>query len=418
MARRLRKLIKRFDLIEDNRARITLGPNVRLNPQLNVVHLQAAPSGLFPITPDLYVKTWVTNPNTVKQWLGFEAVVTHAFDALGNQLTFDGFKLNDGTTDLYWDGAAWSAAGASDWNTEADIAANIATFPVDSLSIQVIVNLGTTDPSVSPSLQAIKILYSSDIEFQEDIIYKSLLKDLREGIRPITAHPVKLPADSNTIDLVNDFPLKTPYNVVGIDAVYDHTNDPNHLVDLFQSYDTGTKVITLTSVLTAGTVAWIRITYEPEVSVTTKRTYIEIAKVPALVISDINVIDFGEGQGDDTVVNKATGQGTRVLAPAQYDIEFVLRCLTDKARDQQRLADAVKEYFDQNPLIRSRGMDETYRLWLTDEFDQVGQIGQEETETSQLRFRIVKALFYNRGDAQVFAVGAFTVSGPPDLIVS
>ena len=419
MARRLRKLIKRFDFTEPERARITLSSSeIRLNPDLHLIQLTADASGLFPLTADLHVKTWLTNPNTVKQWLSFEVVVAHAFDEDGVQLTFDGFKLNDGTTDLYWDGGAWSAAGASDWSTEADIATNIATFPVVSQSIQVIVNLGTLDETVSPSLTTIKILYASDIEFQEDIIYRSLLKDLRENIRPITAHPVKLSVDSTTIDLINDFPVKTPYNIVDIDSVYDNDGDPNHLTDLFASYNPGTKVITLTGLVTAGTVVWIRIIYEPEVSVTTKRTYIEIAKVPALVLADINVIDFGEGQGGDTVVDKGTGSGTRVFAPAQYDIEFVLRCLTDKARDQQRLADSVKEYFDQNQLIRSRGMDETYRLWLTDEFDQVGEIGQEETETSQIRFRIVKALFYNRGDEQVFAVERFTVNGPPDLVVS
>lgn len=418
MARRLRKLIKRFDFTEDERKRIILGADVRLNPNLHVVHLQEDADGLFPTAADLFVKSWLTNPNTVKQWLGFEAVITHAFDEDGAQITFDGYKLNDGTDDLYWDGGAWSVAGASDWNTEAEIAANIDTFPVTNQSIQVIVNLGTIDDTVSPSLNAIKILYSSDIEFQEDIIYRSLIKDFRENIRPITAHPVKLATTSSTIDLANDFPIKTPYNLVDIDSVYDQDNDPNHLTDLLLSYDSGTKVITLTGSLPAGTVVWIRFIYEPEVSVTTKRTYIEIGKVPALVISDIDFIDFGEGQGDDTVVDKATGSGTRVFAPAQYDIEFVLRCLTDKARDQQRLADAVKEHFDKNPLIKSRGMDETYRLWLTDEFDQVGQTGQEETETSQIRFRIAKALFYHRGDEEVFVVKRFTINGPPDLVVS
>ncbi|MCH7726059.1 MAG: hypothetical protein IH991_06205 [Planctomycetes bacterium] len=424
------KLIKRFDFVEANRDQIELGANIRLNPDINRVQLVEIPAPFrnndtlpreppptFPTTIDLFVKTRVTNPRNVKEWTLFESVVQHAFDEDGVQLTFTQYRLGDGTNEFFWNGSAW-VVNTVDWNTEADVADNISDFPVTSLQLQVIVNIGTNDKTVTPFLQAIKVLYKSDIEFQEDLVYRSLVPDLRENIRPITDFPVQLGSDSSTIDLTNDFPLKTPYNIVDIDAVFNDDVDPNHLVDIFTSFNPVTKVITMNQVISSGTIVAIRIIYEPEVAVTTKRTYSEISKVPALVIADINVAESAESQGDDTVMNNNTGVGTRVRGPLQMDIEFVLRCLTDKARDQHRLADEVKRHFRQNPLIRSRGLDEPYRLWLIDEFDQQGVIGQEETESSRLRFRIVKALFYNRGDEQVFAVKRFVVQGPPDLTVS
>lgn len=416
---RIKKLIKCFEFSEPNRSRITLDSDIRLVPEKHYVQLKADPtSGLFPTTADIKVATWTTNPNTVKQWLGFQADIVHPKDDLGNPLTSAGFRLTDGTDEYYWDGAAWTVSTTS-WSTEAEIANNIATFPVAAQTIGVLVNLVTTDGTVTPTLYRVKILWGSDIEFKEDLIFRSIVPELRENIRPISDFLIEKAASSTTIDLNTDFPLKTPYDVVEIDSVYDHDGDPNHLTDLFSSYDTGTKVITLTSSVAAGTKVWIKFIYRPDVVVLRKRTYSELAKVPAIVVSDVNEVDSAESVlGGDAVINRSSGAGTRVFAPSQIDIEFQLRCLTDKSRDQTRLNDEIKRHFEQQPLLRSRGLDESYRLWLIDEYDHQGLIGQEEIEVSRIRFRIVKALFYTRGSEDITAVERFVISGPPDLTVS
>jgi len=409
------KLIKNFEFQEKNRERITLGPNVRLVANEHKVQLKDT-NGVYPIDPDLYVKTWVANPINVKQWLLFESVIAHWYDDDGSPITSDGYRLGDGTDEYWWDGGDWVINNTS-WNTEQEICDNINTFPVSSLKLQVIVNLVTTDSEYTPVLYSVKVLYSSSIEFKEDLIYRSLIPALKEGIRPIADYPVKLSADSDTIDLKNDFPLRTPYNVVEIDSVFDNNSDPNHLLDLYSSYDYNAQVITMTTTLSAGTVVWIKLIYEPEVAITTKRTYNEIGKVPVLVISDYNNISSKEGQGSETVMNKATGVGTKVHAPLMLDIEFVLRCLTDKARDQVRLTDMVKSYFRRNPVLWSKGLDEPYRLWLIDEIDHQNPLGESEIDSARLRFRIANALFYNRGDEVAYAVKRFVVQGPPNLIV-
>ena len=413
---RTKKLIKCFDFAEDNRGRITLGPDVRLNPDTHMIQLQEDADGKYPTSTDLYVKTWVTSPQNVRQWLLFEVAIINWYDDDGDPITSDGYRLGDGTNEYWWDGGSW-VIDTVNWNTEAEVADNISTFPVTEKSIQVIVNLETSDKNYTPHLYSIRVLYASNIEFQEDIV-RSLVASLKDNIRPITDYPVKLAADTDTIDLINEFPLKTPYNIVDADSAFDHDSDPDHFVDLLGSFNPTTQVVTLNTILTAGTTVWLQLVYRPEVAVTTKRTYIEVGKVPALVVSDMYAIGKRQGQGDEAVVNKATGSGTKVLAPLMLDIEFVLRCLTDTARDQHRLTDEVKRYFRQNPQLTSRGLDETYRLWLVSEFDQQDPFGSAEVQSASLRFRLANALFYNRGDETVHAVKRFVISGPPNLIVS
>ena len=71
---RLKRLIKYFRFEEGNRNRIELGVGIRLNPETHRLQLaepyDADPAGAT-------ARTWVTNPHTVKQWLGFEAVIHH-----------------------------------------------------------------------------------------------------------------------------------------------------------------------------------------------------------------------------------------------------------------------------------------------------------------------------------------------------
>lgn len=97
-------------------------------------------------------------------------------------------------------------------------------------------------------------------------------------------------------------------------------------------------------------------------------------------------------------------------APLAVDIEFTLRCLTDKAQDQDRLVDEVKRWFRLNPLITSKGMDEAFRLWLLGEGqDQEGT--QDEVHTGLLRARLVRALFFDKPAVEVFATQRLVITG-------
>jgi len=413
---RVKRLIKRFQFEERNRSRITLGTDVRLNPETHRLQLKETSAGTYPTTADLYAKTWVTTPERVRQWLSFEAEIVHPKDDLGQPLTSAGYRLSDGTDEYWWDGGAWTV-NTTDWNTEQEVAANISDFPATAKQLQVIINLVTTDETVTPELAAVKVLYSADIEHQEDYVYRSLVRLLRSEVRPISDYPIKLTAVTDVVD-IDDYPLETPYNVVGVDSVFDHTADPNHFTDLLASYDAPTKVITLTSAVAAGNILWVKFIWEPEVAVTTAAEYTEVAKVPAIEISDINLVDSADTGTDDWVIDKGAGTAVKVFAPLQADIEFTLRGLTDSARDQHRLADELKRFFRNNPIIRSVGMDEEFRLWLLTEYDMATVANRDEIQSGRLRARIVKALFYERDAVDVYAVQRFNLTGDMNAVIN
>jgi hypothetical protein len=412
---RTKALIKRFLFSSDNFADVT-GSGVRLaleRNQLELVSTGPFPSslGAYPATADLFARTRLTNPNTLKQWIGFQSYHVNKTDVNGVALTNVQFKLNDGITDLYWDGGAWSPAGLSDWNTEADIADNIATFPVASQSIQVVINLVTTDTTVTPEVTQVKLLYLSDVEHLQDYVWESLVPDMEAKIRPIGEHHIESLGDA-TIDIsaTGDFPIETPYDITAIDAVYDLTADPKKLTDLFSSYDVSNKIVTLTSAPPATNTVLIRFLYKPVVAVNTDQDYIEVNKIPQIIFTDITQVATMENVGIDWVINKSNATVGKRLRPTQSDIEISAQWITDKDKDHARLGDAIRTYFGDNPFLRSVGTDELFRLWLIDEYDQQTSPNQEGLGAGRLRFRIVKALFYDSDAVDGHGVLNFDVS--------
>ncbi len=390
-----------------------LDADIRLNPDTQRLELVGPP---FSTAAGITAKTRVWNPSTVKQWLGFEAVISNV--KIDNvQVTDAGFRLGDGTNEFFWNGSAW-VVNTVDFNTEADVANNISVFPVTSQSLQVIVNLTTTDKNATPQLTEVKILWASDIEFQEDILYRSFVRSLRNTLRPIADYVIQLATASNTIDLINDFPLKTQYNIVTIDAVYNTTVDPNRLVDLFSSYNPTTQVITLTTPIGAGELAFIRIIYEPEIAVTTATTYSEIAKLPSVILADISLVGASEGGINDSVANKSAGTAVTLPPPIQGDLEITLRGVTDKELDQIRISDEIKRYFLNNSLLRSTGLDEDFSLWLIDEYDMKSPTDRGDVHSGQAVIRIRNIRFYVRDAVDGFTVSRFIMTGTEDFILA
>jgi len=417
MARRIKRLVKRFKFEEDNRARIELVSNVRLDPLANRLKLSE------PYQSSGVAKTWVTNPSSVKQWLGFEVVIHHAMTggaAAGvpvmTPITGAGYRLTDGTDEFWHNGAAWEV-NTTDWNTEEQVAANISSFPVTPQKLGVVIQLTTTDLGYTPEVEEIRVLWASDVEFYEDLVYRSLVRALRENIRPITDYLIKPGTATATIDL-DQFPLKTPYNVVGVDSVYDRTDDPDRLVDLLQSYNTGTKLITLNATLPTDHVATLRLIYEPEVSVTTSQDFYEVAKVPALVLDDIDFVDAAPLAANDWVTNKGDGSAVKVFAPIQGDLEVSLLAYTDKGVDQQRLKEAIHRYFENNPTLRSTGLDEQFSLWLIDEYDMRNVPSPADIHTGRVRFRIRDVVVYARDSVDSFGVQRFNLTGTEDYTLA
>jgi len=412
---RLVKLIKEFRFLEEKRSEITLGTNVRLNPDEHLLQLKEDSNDEYPTTADLYAKTWVTNPDSLKQWLGFEAEAVHT-TIDGVVVTSLGYRLSDGTDQYWWNTSAW-VVDTTNWNTEQEVAANISAFAVTLKKLQVVINLKTTDKTATPKLKRLKVLYSSDVKFQEDIVFRSLIPMLRDNLRPIGRHVLTKLSTSSTIDLKNDHPLETPYNIVGIDAVFNHTDDPDHATDLYSSFNVGTQVITLTGSVAADKVVWVDFLWEPEVAVTTSQDYDEIEKVPVVILDDINLVDASERGPNDSVVNRSDGTAVKIFAPIRGDLDILMHLVTDKAIDQVRLADEVKRFFGNNQFLTSKGLDEEYRLWLTSEYDLTTTANREDLHSGRVRFRVVGVNYFERESADVYAIQRFHLTGDMNVTI-
>lgn len=407
MTRRLKKLIKEFVFEEKNRPRIVLGAGVRLSPEDQ--RLELAPiGGPYPLTANLQATSWVSNPNRLKQWLLFEAIVKNKKDIHGAVVTSVKYRLSvDGTAHLWWNGTTWTTPSAGEWNTEAELSAHLPTFPVATQSLAVVLNLSTTDSAVTPEVKRLKFLYSSDLEFQEEYVARSLLPLMRDEILPISDYPFKASAGQTSVSLSR---VETSYNVVSIDSVYNATTDPNQLTDLFASYDPTTKTVVWTPAVAAGDMIWIRFVYNPEIIMAQSQDFTQLSKLPAVLIESVDSGKKTEISHTDWVVDKATNSGWRLAPGFQCDLDVSVRFTADKLKDLDRLGDQVKKVFTER-LFRARGQDELFRLYITSEYTQAFSETQSEIHSGRLRARICNAVFYPNDAKPVNGVQRFLMNG-------
>lgn len=287
----MEKLPKLWVFEEQNRARLSFSDatKIRLNPKTN--QLELSPQGIeistgsqtYPVDADLYVTAWTTNPSALRAWAGF-ALDPFSPDQPDN--TSVGLKLNDGTNDRYWDGGAWSVAGASDWNTEAEVAANIAAFPVTSQILGLVINLQTTDKYTTPTLKAAIALMTCDLDYLRSVVADCLIPSLRDNLRPVVDFAVS--SSGTAVVSIKGSPI--PFNVVNIVGAFNHTDDPNHLTNIFSSWDAATEEVTLTGTVASGKMVWLDIEVEPDVGLSWgSEDYTEVAKVPAVIVESVDI---------------------------------------------------------------------------------------------------------------------------------
>jgi len=346
-----------------------------------------SPYGYYPLDTDIYFETWITNPESVRKLLMLQV--------FGNQVSEDTtflVRLTNGTDHYFWDGAAWTVAGAGDWNSEGDINANIETFTIlPDREFGVVVNLQTLDKYNTPSVSEIRVLMQIRIDYMEDLIFRSLIPMLKEEIRPVANFPLPaLLADSSSIDL-NDYEMDTNFNVTDVEAVFNHSTDPEFLTDILSSYNPTTNIISLSTPILTGEIPFILFRYVPEIQYTTHQDYFEVAKIPTVTLQRLevpiaSVYNLGAREG---VVDKGTGNAVLVHEPWKATLDFRVHITTDHAIDEMRLMSTLMKFFDENKLIRSIGLDEYYRMQIVREFRDLISPDRADQKTFWTKFQIM-----------------------------
>lgn len=307
------------------------------------------------------LKRW--SPQAVNQWQAFEEVSTKP----------DGtaifWQLKNATQALYYNGVAWVAATAFDWNTEAEIADNMTTFPIVDKTVRPIVRLLTVDRFETPVLTEHKFMIGGAFDSWEDF-FDSALTALEDNTSIFVPTARRDNVAVITFNLLTDQLWKSSeaLTITGVDAVYDHTVDPGHDTDLLSSYDANTGLVTLTSAIPAGNAIWVRQAVTPEIIINFRNSeYIEVAKTPALIIETIQATGTDDTSIKRDLAHKSQSQGHRMSDPVLHrEIVLTMAIHASKIQHWTHLLSNVQALPKKiGGVLRSKALDVNWSITLT-----------------------------------------------------
>lgn len=293
----------------------------------------------FPLDTDITVRLPSWSPNAVKGWVAFEEVSEKPD---GTEITW---RVSNGVGDYWWNGVVWAPVSlATDWNTEEEVSANISTFPFTQRFIQFVARLTTTDREVTPVLRSFGLAIVARFDYWEDLVLRSLVPRLRGDFSFVVDHSAKMTKTTNTFNVKDGNTEFTPdkdWDITSIDSVFNHDTDPEHDIDLLDSYDSATGKVTLTGTLTTGTQVFVRMKIQPDIIVNFAHVdYIEIAKTPAVVIESM-AVKGGKVVAFRELVDRAAEKGYQLRKPFHAEtVTFVCSMLVGGIRDSFRMLSA------------------------------------------------------------------------------
>jgi hypothetical protein len=400
-----RVLIKRLGADESSRRRWNLDGGLRLDPRSNTIKIPTS-HGAYSLDETLTAESSVSRPLAVKRWLAFSASVKHKKSPDGGAafVTSARFKLGDGVSWYWWNGTQW-IANDPQWNTETQISQGIESFPVTQTAVQVRVNLRTTDQRVGPELVEIKFAYSAVIESIDDVVLRSLRRTLATQT-VIGRVDMISPTDGATSFVVS---LKNHYVVTGIDSVFDETEDPEHLSDLYQSWNGATNTVTTSALIPAGHVVRINFKHTAEVALHTDVDYREMKVIPAIGFTSTQEIDQGY-TSSDYVINLATNRGYRLARARQFDLVITLELAASKLWDLMRLAEMVKMTCGDHAKVTSLGTDESFDLAIHEPFIVRNTSGTRNVHVGTMSLTVKRVLSFEAGHTLVTGLDSFKVT--------
>ncbi len=351
------------------RGLITLSDtSIRLNTNVGVLLNKDCTIGKYPKTLTHSIIGPAFAPTGRKTWdrIDEDSVIPSA-----TQTIID-YRLSDGTTQRYWDGAAWSAATTdSHWNTLAVINVNIATYAQSTLRI--VSRLRSIDGVDSPILKNHKLLWTlTDSQFSvlEDLLVEEIVPEL-EAIT-ITGRELVLEAPNSPTNEFNmrheDEGLSDDYVISNVSAVYDLKTDPNESTTILKSFSGDDVFLTVDIPF----LTKLKIIFDytvPVVAITTHVDFVEVTKIPSIVIENIVLAEAVQAEGYNFVSDEATGVSTGIRYPIEYDLEFDIVVIASKITDIFRLVEEVARRIQNNPVIHSAKLDRDYYWHFLSQFD-------------------------------------------------
>jgi hypothetical protein len=390
---------------EDADRRTMQFAGVTLHRSRQRLELSEQPHGLYSTAADLNARTRVTTPTACRKWSGFFCDSHTPRNSHG--ATDVRFRLNDGTVDRYWNSgsSSWAVAAPNNWNTEQEVADHIASWPTQALGV--VLNLSTSNPHLTPYVNEVRLMFDTDLVALEDYVVRSFVEEMRDKMRPISIMAVDSTGQT-TVDLKT---LQVPYDVVDVDAIYNNNIDPTHMAPVTGwAFNPTTKLLSI-PVQPSGHRIEVRFIWRPHVVLTQSQDYTEIAKIPAVVVTDVALLDTRVIRNRPYVINKGTGQGFSFEEGTQSDVNVPLMLIAPSSRDLHVLTQEVDRFFANTKLLHVRGQDEFYPIWPDSNYQDNSYPSQKETFSARLQARIRNAVFYPEDARPITGVLRFEITG-------
>lgn len=374
-------------------ASIQLQPDELVDPDDNVIHVNGvvrlkkkgadgswSPTGVYG-SGSLLVDVW--RPTLVTELTGFWSREQDT----DNGIVGYRISLDEGHTELFWDGVTWAEALPGQWNTELELDAGVGSLP-KSPSYALIVYLESADGTATPSWHGSYLFYEVDYDPSEDLLRSLYYKIVNEAHVAALDH-VFHQFEEATLQLDLD---TTVWKVNEPIRVYDSENDPQHLDNLFQSFD-GTQ-ITLVAPTSGNLAVYYRGTFRPDqVHISTDGDY-QLQRLPAVVIYDRTqdrVRDDLEPGFEEQLRSKEV---VRIRPnPARHTYNVNIRAISQAVPRDRKSSDAVRRAFDTKEWVRSVALDEEFPLVGVELVTQTNQTREQLFErTVQVQVSILEWL--------------------------
>lgn len=382
---------------------------IHVDSRLAVLRLRPNANDRYSTAANVFARTPLLEASALRRVLGVAASVELP------EGTSIAYRLNDGAADLWWNGAAWAAAGAGEWNTLADVYSNLGTFPVTTRELRVVINLATTDDTATPLVRDVTVAYEVDVpSWDEEFIHRTLVRALRSNVAPVADLSVKWAGGDSLAFGPVEAAMEESIGakVREIVGAYNASADADLRSDVFAAYDVGTKTVTLSAAQPAGDVVVLRAEYEPQVAVSTHQDYDEIPRLPAIVLSQVGRAFEGEDVLEQGTVHPTTYAAVAVPAPRQYTYTIALRLLAARHLDLLRLADAVDRFARDFPVIQSAATGVEVGIEIVEGFEQTPGSRSDRLHEGRMTLTMRAAEHWTRGaQAGMFGVARIQLAG-------
>ena len=328
-----------------------------------MIHSSLTRTHAFVVSPVASIDLTITQApeaggDVLSSWRSIELIFTNTDAAV----TVEARLVDGDLNPLYWTGAAWAAAGATDWNTPEDVEANFASLlPSASRRIGVQWRVSSTAlAETSPRIYGALVL--GDIRFSwrsgptgrsdswvDDMVHNVVLGMLEE-LRPEISDEIQLGAATADLDYSDGIPDKSGYVVEDVRAVYDLDADSDLLAEIPGAWDAAEKIWTPSTVISAGTHILTRLALKPAVEFSADdETFIKT--LPAFVIE--NLTGQEDKYASEEIVVRNRGARTAELVSAPSMVHAVMRCRAEAEDLTTALAmiEAAKELFEIGEIV-------------------------------------------------------------------